>query len=136
MCKITFCYYFDTAPLSVLSTLEFLVTLFFFQSLFSFRTFLTYGLVVHSKFSPEHTNIIILHTYLQTHLKKIYLLQYYYNAIYIEGLAISRGSMGKNRRRMGKKENPRMLQFFTRTTRSFIDQVKMVVLTYSIFSKA
>lgn len=37
---------------------------------------------------------------------------------------------------MGKKENPRMLQFFTRTTRSFIDQVKMVVPTYSIFTKA
>jgi len=53
--------------------------------------------------------------------------QYYYNAIYIEGLAISRGSMGENRRRMGKKENLGMLQFFTRTTRYFIDQVKMVV---------
>lgn len=132
MCKITFCYYFDTAPLSVLSTLEFLVTLFFFQSLFSFRTFLTYGLVVHSQFSP----IIILHTHLQTHLNKIQLLHYYYNAIYIEGLAISRGSLGKNRRRMGKKENLRMLQFFTRTTRSFIDQVKMVVPTHSIFTKA
>jgi len=45
------------------------------------------------------------------------IIQYYYNAIYIEGLAISRGSMGENRRRMGKKENPGMLQFFTRATR-------------------
>jgi len=40
-------------------------------------------------------------------------------------LAISRRSVGENGRRLGKKENPGVLQFFIRATREFVDQVKV-----------